>query len=210
MLNHHGRATFWVVVFLAILALCAFGLWLTLNDGLKGTVAGTWEKLRAATIGTREAVVPFVSLVPKKTVTEPPAAEPPADPLSTEESTSMPDVGAPVDSTSKNTGSPVIILKACIQKLQHGDLIGTEQYVSENGMRFTQGRTIGIHEVLWKGLFKLHSYDEVGYDQARVTGQTAWIPLYTRLGETRMVTMLIMANRGDGWKLDHLIDARKY
>ena len=107
--------------------------------------------------------------------------------------------------------APAAVLKACIDKLKQDDVIGAEQFVSENGMKYTVGSTIGAHEVLWKGLYRLHAYDGVDYDRAKITGQTAWIPVYTDLGQNRMIaTYAVMANRGDGWKLDHLCDERKY
>ncbi len=44
-----------------------------------------------------------------------------------------------------------------------------------------------------------------------MVGQTAWIPVYTRLvGSRKMVSVyIIMANRGDGWKLDDIYDPKR-
>jgi hypothetical protein len=113
-------------------------------------------------------------------------------------------------SSGEQSGSPTDILQACMDKLHERDIIGAEQYVSENGRRFVLGNTTGIHKVLLKYVMDAHMYDEIGYDKAEINGQTTWVPVYSRLGGGRkMVTVfIIMANRGDGWKLDDLYDPK--
>ncbi len=106
---------------------------------------------------------------------------------------------------------PTGVLKACIGRLSQDDLIGAEQYVSPNGLAFKRGDTTGAHIVLWKALYGMRAYDEVGYGDLKVSGQTAWVPVYSHIGNSKLIGIyVVMANRGDGWKLDCLVDPKKY
>lgn len=107
--------------------------------------------------------------------------------------------------------TPTDVLKACVDSLKRNDLVGCEKYVSPNGMTFAMGSTIGVHEILWKGIFNIQAYQGIGYNSAKISGQTALIPLYADLGETRtIVAYVVMAHRGDGWKLDHITDPSRF
>jgi len=106
---------------------------------------------------------------------------------------------------------PTGVLKSCIGRLSQDDLIGAEQYVTPNGLAFKRGDTTGAHIVLWKALYGMRAYDEVGYKELKVSGQTAWIPVYSHIGNNRLTAIyIVMANRGDGWKLDCVVDPKKY
>jgi len=199
-----------MILFCVLLVGLVFTWW-SLNEGWHGTIRGTWAKLLSPSSTPSSPVAVYSPqynpALPAKTKKEASTASTASPALSDD---TLPKPERASGNLVIRDGSPITSLKACIDKLRQNDLIGAEQYVSENGMRFTYGNTQGIHEVLWKGLVKLHTYDEIGYDETSVAGQTAWVPLYTRLGNNRMTTMLIMANRGDGWKLDHLCDVRRY
>ncbi|MHB0997908.1 MAG: hypothetical protein ACYC27_01575 [Armatimonadota bacterium] len=107
--------------------------------------------------------------------------------------------------------SPGSIVKACMSKLQSRDIIGAEQYVSENGKQFTMSGMTGIHKVLMKNMVDVRSFDEIGYKDAKIYGQTAWVPIYSKLdAKSKIVSLYILvANRGDGWKVDDLYDPRR-
>ena len=82
---------------------------------------------------------------------------------------------------------------------------------SSDLIEFKIGNTTGAHVVLWKGLFVIQSYQSIGYDKAIISGQTALIPLYAKLGtNNQIVAYAIMAHRGDGWKLDEITDPTKF
>jgi hypothetical protein len=107
--------------------------------------------------------------------------------------------------------SPEDVLKACVANLKRNDIVGSERYVSSNGLSFTLGTTVGVHEVLWKGLFQVQAYQSIGYDAIKMSGQTALVPLYANLGENKtIVAYVVMAHRGDGWKLDHITDPSRF
>lgn len=221
-----GKAS--VVALWVILGLCVAGIagwYFAVPEGTKATITDSIAAIRqrfggdssdieqAAPLRTEPPMASPQETVgkpefPGQTATSPATPSSPASP--TEGAVTPAPEATPVSRSGSEDGTPESVLKACAEKLKENDVIGAEEYVTENGMKFTVGTTVGIHEILWKGLYKLHAYDEIGYDEATVAGQTAWIPLYTRLGRTRMVTMLVMANRGDGWKLDHLCDAKKF
>ncbi len=119
------------------------------------------------------------------------------------------DAGAALDQLKLQ--SPSEVLKACVAKLKSNDLVGAERYVSPNGLTYTLGVTTGVHEVLWKGLYQVQAYQTIGYDAIKVSGQTALVPLYASLGDKRMVAAyVVMAHRGDGWKLDHITDPTRF
>lgn len=107
--------------------------------------------------------------------------------------------------------SPAAVLKACVEMLKNNDLVGAERYVSAEGLGYSMGTTTGVNEVLWKGLYQVQSYQSVGYDQIKVSGQTALVPLYASLGNRKVtVAYIVMAHRGDGWKLDHITDPSRF
>jgi hypothetical protein len=119
------------------------------------------------------------------------------------------DAGAALDQLKLQ--SPTEVLKACVAKLKSCDLVGAERYVSPNGLTYTLGATTGVHEILWKGLYQVQAYQTIGYDAMKVSGQTALVPLYASLGDKRMVAAyVVMAHRGDGWKLDHITDPTRF
>lgn len=223
MLNTHGRAGVVVLTMILIIAAVSSGVWYAVNKGWSGTPAGTWSGFRAmiASDSGRPAESSAAKIDSKPVL---PSADksalPPGLPQTAESgqnpAVSEPAVSGSVQnpapaSTGQSGAAPASVLKACIERLKLDDVIGAEQYVSENGMRYTVGSTVGVHEVLWKGLYRLHAYDGVDYDRAKLSGQTAWVPVYTNLGQGRMITAYaVLANRGDGWKLDHLCDERKY
>lgn len=225
MLNSDGKAGIGVLVVLLILMGVGSGAWYVANDGWSGTPAGTLNKLKTMVSGEgrvqEQSVIPPVTSKPEASSSGTHAV-PPGLPGSQVEAS--PYTGTPATpegeqaATNPTPGAggqpgtaPAAVLKSCIDKLKQDDIIGAEQFVSDEGMKYTVGGTTGVHEVLWKGLYRLHAYDGLDYDRAKTTGQTAWIPVYTDLGSSRMVVAYaVMANRGAGWKLDHLCDERKY
>lgn len=110
--------------------------------------------------------------------------------------------------TSDN--SPGSVVKSCMSKLQNRDIIGAEQYVSDNGRKMSLSGMTGIHKILMKNMIDNHSFDEIGYNDAKIHGQTAWVPIYSKLdARNKIISLYILcANRGDGWKVDDLYDPR--
>lgn len=107
--------------------------------------------------------------------------------------------------------SPAGVLKACMSKLQNRDIIGAEQYVSENGKEVVINGMKGVHKLLLKNLVDTKSFDEIGYNNIKINGQTCWVPLYTNLGaNNKMVGLyIILANRGNGWLIDDLYNPQR-
>ena len=207
MFNRHGKVNFWLLAFLVLIALSIVS-WYANKDfwiSAWGNVSGIGTKIKYTVSPPTE--LPPVSMPkpyrrPTPAAAQPPAAAPQPAPVAT--------VIAP--SPTKNNISPVDILRACIDKLKAGDIIGAEEFVSPSGLKFTSGATVGVHKVMRKGLVELHNFDEIGYKDAKVNGQTAWIPIYTNLGpRKKMISVyIIMANRGDGWKLDDIFDPKQF
>jgi|GEM_PF-6735537 len=141
--------------------------------------------------------------------TSQPSTKEPSQSADQQPSGTLDDAGAALDQLKLQ--SPSDVLKACVAKLKNCDLVGAERYVSPNGLTYTLGTTTGVHEVLWKGLYQVQAYQTIGYDAMKVSGQTALVPLYASLGEKRMIAAyVVMAHRGDGWKLDHITDPTRF
>lgn len=142
------------------------------------------------------------------------ASQPDSSPLSLGKLLTNPFGGGAKGSVAAGPeNGPVRILQKCMDKLHTRDIIGAEYFVSENGKKLTLNSTIGIHKILLKFVIDSQTYDEIGYGDANIAGQTTWVPIYSSLDpngkQKRMVTAyIIMANRGDGWKIDDLYDAR--
>ncbi|MHB1457216.1 MAG: hypothetical protein ACYC0V_09910 [Armatimonadota bacterium] len=111
----------------------------------------------------------------------------------------------------KTNNSPVAILQACMTKLKSRDIIGAETFVSENGRKYTMNGMSGVHKLLLKNVIDTKAFDEIGYADIKVNGQTAWVPLYSNLDAKNKIVSLyiILANRGDGWRVDDLYDPRR-
>lgn len=111
----------------------------------------------------------------------------------------------------KSDNSPISILQSCMTKLKSRDIIGAEAYVSENGRKYTINGMTGIHKLLLKNVIDTHAFDEIGYNDIKITGQTAWVPIYSKLDAKNKIVSLyiILANRGDGWRVDDLYDPRR-
>lgn len=111
----------------------------------------------------------------------------------------------------KSDNSPVAILQSCMTKLKSRDIIGAEAYISDNGKKYTVNGMTGIHKLLLKNVIDTHAFDEIGYNDTKITGQTAWVPIYSKLDTKNKIVSLyiILANRGDGWKVDDLYDPRR-
>jgi len=116
-----------------------------------------------------------------------------------------------VNAGAASDNSPSGTLKSCMAKLQNRDIIGAEQFVSDNGRKMTLNGMTGVHKLLFKNLIDLHAFDEIGYKDIAITGQTAWVPVYSNLDtKNRMVALyIILANRGVGWQVDDLYDPRR-
>lgn len=101
-----------------------------------------------------------------------------------------------------------------MDKLHQHDIVGAEQYISENGRQVTLYDTTGVHKILMKHVIDARAFDEIGYDQAKTTGQTTWVPIFSRLDPSnknnKIVSVyIVLANRGDGWKVDDLYDPKR-
>lgn len=111
----------------------------------------------------------------------------------------------------KSDNSPVAVLQACMTKLKSRDIIGAESFVSENGRKYTVNGMSGVHKLLLKNVIDTRAFDEIGYADTKITGQTAWVPIYSKLDAKNKIVSLyiILANRGDGWRVDDLYDPRR-
>lgn len=208
-----------VVVLLAGGLITAYGFargWDKVHDAYDSALAwvGIGPKFQQAeSITPAPGVPPEVAPAPEQPapeseIVQAPPSEAELQPESHTDTTSPGSVGLQAPEAAVR---PTGILKACIDRLSKDDLIGAEQYVSPNGFAFRRGDTVGAHVVLWKALYGMRAYDEVGYNDLKVTGQTAWIPVYSRIGDKRMAAIyIIVANRGDGWKLDSVVDPKRY
>lgn len=198
MLNRHGKASFWVIAFLVLIILSILSWYVNKDFWIAAwdNVAGVGSKIKNTVSPKMEYEAVTIPKPPK------PAAEPaPAEPQPAPQPAPEAAAAAPaVDKTS-----PVEILQSCVGKLKEGDLVGAEEFVSPTGIK------AGIHKSIRKGLVEQHAYDEIGFKDAKINGQTAWIPVYTNLGAgKKMVNVyIIMANRGDGWKLDDIFDPKQ-
>lgn len=107
--------------------------------------------------------------------------------------------------------APVSVLKACMVKIKNRDIIGAERFVSENGKLVSHNGMTGVHKLLLKNFVDQHVFDEIGYNDSKINGQTCWVPVYTLLdGKNRMTVLyIILANRGDGWFVDDLYNPLK-
>lgn len=111
----------------------------------------------------------------------------------------------------KSDNSPVAILQSCMSKLKSRDIIGAEIYISENGRKYTVNGMTGVHKLLLKNVIDTRAFDEIGYADTKIAGQTAWVPIYSKLDAKNKIVSLyiILANRGDGWRVDDLYDPRR-
>ena len=218
MYNNRGRAAVVVLVVVLVFGVFAGFGWYLITDGGKTSVASAFDQLKMA-MGMEG--LPEAKPIPGPLMPSPEEPSPQPDKVITPPADLVPDIQTPDQAVTfpgmggaqpaEEDNSPAAVLKACMEKLEQDDTIGAEQFVSEKGMHLTLGGTTGIHEILWKGMFKIHAYDEIGYDQGKIAGQTALFPIYTNLGRNRMIAVwIVMANRGDGWKLDHFSDPRRY
>ncbi len=228
-----SRLGCWLWAIALVVVIC-LGAWVYTNDTAWNGVTRVYGQVMAwAGIGQSVQPTSPSSPVPGPVTGLPPTAGVPPDagaaalppgPEPAQAPPAAPEVGAQPEShdgalapgtialqAPEAAARPTGVLKACIGRLSQDDLIGAEQYVTPNGLAFKRGDTAGAHIVLWKALYGMRAYDEVGYGDLKVSGQTAWVPVYSHIGNNKLIGIyVVMANRGDGWKLDCLVDPKKY